>query len=91
MCSGTAVGATKIGIRHLNYRAECDDLIQRNTRQATARKSELEQFARPDSDPVPYKPCGFLLALAGSTVSVSCTGLLPFAESAFCPGVVPLM
>jgi hypothetical protein len=24
----------------------------------------------------PYKPCGFLLALAGSTVSVSCTGAI---------------
>ena len=85
------MGAAKVGIRHLNHRAECDDLIQRNTRQATARKSELEQFARPDSDPVPYKPCGFLLALAGSTVSVSWTGVLAFAESVSCPGVVPLM
>jgi hypothetical protein len=85
------VGAAKVGIRHLNHRAECDDLIQPNTRQATDRKSELEQFLAPTRTPVPYKPCGFLLALAGSTVSVSCTGVLAFAESAPCPGVIPLM
>ena len=66
------MGAANVNIRHLNHSAEYDDLIEPNKQDRS--QHELEQLARRDSDANPYNPCGFFLALAGSTVSVSCTG-----------------